>query len=365
MKPSNRLSGIRRFVDGIDATETMAQCSNCQFQNMPGITHCGRCGTSLTLRAAAIDVHPPRATPAAKAWRKTAFARGVRSALASLRMMRLPRRVELPADLPAPGLIGRLAVPGWAQIHYGQRTLGRSLLLGFGFFVLAAIACFGSTASSILLGLAFACHGLSVYDFARRSSPVFRDRAFRTLLGCGLLAILVYLPVQSLVNRFVVAIVIQQDRAPLMAGDVLLVRRAARGGSGPQVGSVVQYQIPEATVAGHLASGVAANFRIEGARIDRVLAGPGQTIEWNGESLKVDGQPSPWLPLNPQGATQPLNLSIPGDSWLILPSTDFTTGQIVVTPETWRMWSLVRTEQIEGRVIWRSWPWSRLGNVGD
>ena len=39
------------------------QCPNCQFQNMPGANACVRCGTSMQLRAEAIDVHPPRARP--------------------------------------------------------------------------------------------------------------------------------------------------------------------------------------------------------------------------------------------------------------------------------------------------------------
>ena len=46
------------------------QCSNCQFQNMPGVQTCGRCGASLQLASLAIDVHPPRAGRAAKRWRR-------------------------------------------------------------------------------------------------------------------------------------------------------------------------------------------------------------------------------------------------------------------------------------------------------
>ena len=38
------------------------QCLSCRFENMPGLTVCGRCGSVLDVRGAAIDVHPTRAS---------------------------------------------------------------------------------------------------------------------------------------------------------------------------------------------------------------------------------------------------------------------------------------------------------------
>jgi hypothetical protein len=291
------------------------------------------------------------------------MARSVRSARESARSLESQWGIIGFAELPSWGLICRLVVPGWAQIYNGQSTLGRGLLVGFGFCTLSALLCFGSAMSSVLLGLAFACHGISVYDVARRSSPVLQDRVFRVLLGCGMLATLLYLPAYSLVTQFVDAIVIQQNRTPLMAGDVLLLRRSAFGGANPRIGSVVQYQIPRGSLTGRTPDGYAARYVFEGARIDRVLAGSGQAIEWDGRRLIVDGQPSSWLPLNPQGAPQPLNFTVPDDCWLILPSTEFLNSQFAVPAEEWKMWSTVRTYQIEGRVIWRSWPLLRMGYV--
>ena len=124
------------------------------------------------------------------------------------------------------GLLCRLVVPGWAQIHSGQATFGKSLLVGYAVLFAAAAACFGSSACSFLLGMAFACHGISVYDVARRSSVGLKNRAFRVLLGCGLLGSLVYIPGYSFATRFVDAVVIQQNGYPLQAGDVTR-RRAA------------------------------------------------------------------------------------------------------------------------------------------
>jgi hypothetical protein len=343
----------------------MAECSNCQFQNMPGVTHCGRCGASLTLRTAVINVHPPRANRWAKTWRRTIMARFMRSSRESVQFAKRQWEFSPSMELPSLGLLCRLSVPGWAQIHSGQATFGKGLLAGYAVLIAAAAACFGSSACSFLLGMAFTCHGISVYEVARRSSAGFRDRVFRVLLGCGLLGAVVYLPVYSVTTRFVDAVVIQQNRYPLQAGDVLLVRRFSHSRSTPRVGDVVQYQIATDSVLGHTSAGAAARYLIQGARMDRVLAGPGQVITWENGQLTVDGQRSPWRPLNPGGALQSLSVTLPSDSWFILPSTDIVTAQFQPTQENWEMWSIVKTSQIEGRIVWRSWPWSRIGFVDD
>src|SRR3954452_19475404 len=43
------------------------QCSNCQFENIPGSEACGRCGSSLRVGTLVMDVNPPRAPR----WRKS------------------------------------------------------------------------------------------------------------------------------------------------------------------------------------------------------------------------------------------------------------------------------------------------------
>ena len=343
----------------------MAQCSNCQFQNMPGVTHCGRCGASLTLRTAVINVHPPRANRWAKTWRKTFMARFMRAGRGSAGAAKRQWGFSPNMELASLGLLSRLVGPGWAQIHSGQPVFGKGLLVGSAVFVSAAAVCFGSAACSFLLGMAFTCHGISVYDVARRSSAGFRDRVFRMLLSCGLLGTFVYLPSYSFATRFVDAVVIQQNRFPLQVGDVLLVRRFSNGRSTPSVGDVVQYQIANDSVMGRTPAGAAARYLIEGARIDRVLAGPGQVFAWVGGQLTVDGQRSRLRPLNSAGASQSVEVTLPPDSWFILLRTDVVTAEFQPTQENWKKWSIVKTPQIEGRIVWRSWPWSRIGFVDD
>lgn len=342
----------------------MPQCTNCQFQNMPGLTHCSRCGALLALREAVINVHPPRASLRAKAWRKSFVARSLRSVTQSARSTGRQWRRTAGLELPAAGLLVRLVVPGWPQIAAGAPALGRCLLVGYGSLILAALLCFGSVLCSFLLGCALSVHGISVYNVARQSSPDLRVGVSRALLGLGMLAACLYLPGYSLATHFVDAVVIQQDWPPLLAGDVLLLRRFTRGRSVPRLGDVVQYQIVNDRVAGQTPRGIAAIYQLQGARIDRVLAGPGQMIRWENRQLIVDGQPSPWLPLNPGGVLQPLQFTVPPDSWLILPSTEFYNTQYRPAENDWEVWGSVRTGQIEGRIFWRSWPWSRIGSMG-
>ena len=160
---------------------------------------------------------------------------------------------------------------------------------------------------------------------------------------------MVYLPVYSFANRYVQAVIIQQDRAPLRSGDVLLLRRFAYGQSTPRIGDVVQYQIAVDSVMGRTPEGAAARFEFRGRRIDRILAGPGQSVVWEAGLLTVDGQRTSLRPLNPGGAVQSLSLKLPPDSWFVLPSTDFANIQFQATKENWERWS-VRPEDSSGYV---------------
>lgn len=341
----------------------MPQCSNCQFQNMPGVTHCGRCGTSLTLRTAVVNVHPPRATRWAKLWRRTFAARLIRPIRETSASLASQWGMTPQTQLPSSGALRRLAVPGWAQVFEGRASLGRSLFFGYLVCLVIAALCFGSPLCSLLLGFAFACHGISVYDVVRRSCSELRARLFLMMLFCGLLAAVIYVPAYVLATRLVAPVIIQLERPPLSAGDVLLVNRSASVRRAPRAGDIVQYELTEAFLMGHTAAGMAARFDFRGSRIDRVLALPGQVIVWNDGRLTVDGQPSPFLPLNPAGAMQKLSFTIPPGCCFILPSTDFVSDQFQTTEENWRSWSTIRIDQIEGRVIWRSWPLTRIGFV--
>ena len=74
--------------------------------------------------------------------------------------------------------------------------------------------------------------------------------------------------------------------------------------------------------------------------------------------LLVDGQPSPWLPLNPQQLPDGLDITVPENCYLIFPSTDPHCLRTV-----WQIASIVPRGQIWGRVYWRNQPLWRFGAI--
>src|SRR4051812_28631702 len=104
------------------------QCSNCRFQNMPGSDVCGRCGTSLRLATAVIDVQPPRASPLARRLRRVGRVVPVGRAWYAARDAATGRTKALapawhlpPRRLLAAMTVG-LLVPGLSHFRLGRRA---------------------------------------------------------------------------------------------------------------------------------------------------------------------------------------------------------------------------------------------------
>jgi hypothetical protein len=104
-------------------------------------------------------------------------------------------------------------------------------------------------------------------------------------------------------------------------------------------------------------------YNVVGRRIDRIVACPGQKVECTGGEMRIDGRPSPWLPLNPDRLpTGGLSLTVPGGHYLIVPTTN-PQELIGVAPEDWRRMSLVPTASLLGRVYLRHQPLRRLWRI--
>ena len=338
----------------------MAQCNSCQFHNMPGATHCGRCGSSLTLAQAVINVHPPRASKWAKTWRKTFLARQWNSVKGNWSVLADRIHLEPHANLPGMDILFRLILPGWPQQVSGNPFFGKCLFGAYLACILLALPLIGTVYSSLLIAAALTLHASSVYDIAHRSTEIRGGRLSRFFLGLGLLGICLYLPLFSWGTPYVSPFVIVRDRAPLQAGEVLVVNRQAYRSHVPQIGDLVVYEIPETRVN---RPGVALLFR--GERMDRVMAGSNQRVVWSEGHLTVDGQPSPWRPLAPENIPSSLEMVVPSGCYLIFPSTEGgrgpVRGQQVDIP--WTQLCMVPRHEIRGRVYWRSWPWYRMGRV--
>lgn len=331
------------------------QCPNCRFENMPEIHACGRCGASLRLATATIDVHPPRAGKRAAWWRSRLLRRagyGLRDALQGGVPRISPSDI---VDVPETPVLLRLAVPGWAQFYFGRRLLGWVLLGGFIAFLMLGVVFIGTQFGSLMLGLAIACHTSSIVDVVNHAAGSVRRRTAVFLACAGVVALVVYLPATWLISRLAVPQVIMQTLPPFDAGDVVLYAPGLRGWPAIGSGDVVLYSPPGVRVA----LGDHRQLVVRGDRIDRVLATSGQTASWKNGALEIDGQPSNLKPLNPGGCPYSLSVTVPQGTYLILPSSLDATraAQVAGGP---REMSLIPQSQVRGRVFLQSQPLSRF-----
>jgi hypothetical protein len=341
------------------------QCASCRFENMPGLSTCGRCGSSLILNSVVIDVQPPRASRAAKRLRRWFPGRHYYRTrdLASEALRRTTGTItdDLRVPLPEPSIAPRLVIPGWAHIHAGFALRGRaflgiySLLLGLGLFN------WGNDAGALFLGLAFSVHVSSVLDIlSRRSAVRFPSMMVTAALVSAVLALGLYSPAGWVLSR--VAATRQFDHAvpPFERLDVVLFNRWAFAWRPPRPGDVVLF-LPaiEATVplrdqpVGH----TRWMFR-ENECVDRVLGRPGDHVRWEDGKLSINGVAVSWTPLVPAKLPGELEITVPDDRYLILPTTSLATNAGVPASE-WERLGCRSAGEILGRVYLRLHPPTR------
>jgi hypothetical protein len=178
------------------------QCPSCEFQNLPGSDSCGRCATSLRLAAsAALDIHPPRASGKGGLFRRInvaldKFARGLMESSSRFAAHRLDWR------MPPPGIVPRMILPGWSQLHAGQRIRGWVYLTCFVACILLSIINLRTNIGGIMLGLAFYIHSTAALDMLMQLTP---RSGILTRIGWSLvisvvLGAVLYLPAMYLLN---------------------------------------------------------------------------------------------------------------------------------------------------------------------
>jgi signal peptidase I len=341
------------------------QCPSCRFENMPGLESCGRCGTSLVLVGAAIDVNPPRASRTAKRVRKVVPTRlffRARDAAARARRSVAGSIVEdSRIPLPEPGILQRLVVPGWAHIHSGLGIRGRFFLGIYVPLLVLGLARWGTGWGSFLLGLAFSAHAASVMDILIRQGTVrFPKMMAMAAMVSLVLAVLVYVPAGLLLMRVAAPIEYAFDAPPFQRSDVVLINRWAYALTSPRRGDVVQFR--PLNIGGRVNGGQALHARFvyeENELIDRIVGLPGDRVVWDAGKLSVDGTPVSWTPLLPERLPSHLDITVPAERYLVLPTT--STGANPGASEwLWKNAGLITREDILGTAYLRVDPISRL-----
>lgn len=329
------------------------QCPSCHFENMPTIVNCGRCGANLQLATMDIDVNPPRATERSQSFRRLMpqFTRTWYTVSDSVRHFCRSVFGEWQVESIEPGpLLVRSIIPGWPQLYSGQIFRGRLFLGGYLALLCAGLVMFGTSWGNLLLGLAVGCHISSILDVVLNGERELGPRIRRIVVTmCGVM-LLIYIPGYMFIQRVAAPYYISALMAPFEAGDVLLVDRYFT----PDPGDVVLYNIPE--VQFPLRPGMV--MRLQGPRVDRILAGPNQHVSYENEVLKVDGQVCAWRPLNRWKPIGDFKVTLGYNQFLILPSTEINIPHTELLKT-----AIVGRGRIEGHVYFRNQPFSRFGFV--
>ncbi len=321
---------------------------------MPGMKKCVRCGGVLGATLVDVNVQPPRAS---QRWTRPldGIGRHWNRLTGSTR-----RRVgDFRADIDILVPLITLIWPGWPQLHAGRRWLGYVFSVVFVLTLIPALLTWGSWLSTLLLGVALACHFSSVMDIALHTEEG-RQNVGEMFALLGLVVGVVYVPAYWFGRTVAQPIVVERSLGPrLPMGDVLLVNRRSLSRSLAQPGDVVLYDQDGSAVPGYI-------FR--GDWMERVLARGPCRVEYARQQLKVDGQLVTQQPLSGQ-IPENLDLQIPVGHVLIAPPifigrpNQEAQLQRLNVQSIFERLAVVPDQRILGRAVWRTWPLNRWGAI--
>ena len=321
---------------------------------MPGNKKCVRCGGMLGSALADIDVRPPRASQ-----RWTRPLDGIGRHWNRLTGGTRRRVGEFRADINVSVPLITLIWPGWPQLHAGRRWLGYVFSVVFVLTLIPAVLTWGSWLSTLLLGVALACHFSSVMDIALHTEEG-RQNMGQMFALLGVVVGVIYLPAYWFGQTIAQPVLIERSLGThLPEGDVLLINRRLVSPMLAQPGDVVLYDQDGSAVPG---------YYIRGDWMERVLARGPCRVEYSKQQLKVDGQLVTHRPLGGQ-IPEALDLQIPAGSVLIAPpifvgrANQEAQMQRLNQQDIFVRLAVVPDRRILGRVVWRTWPLNRWGAI--
>lgn len=334
------------------------QCPSCQFENMPGSSHCARCAAALNLQIADIDVHPPRASRLQRHLPARQFASVRRGSQSFLSAAQTLVGINRPSSRFHGSLSEYLAlvIPGWHQIRHGEVRRGQILLGSYFGFVALALLFAGTGTGSLLLGLTFGWHVLATVDAICRDFATSADRFRFTGLVMLALLLLLYGPALWLVGRVARPMRITMPTRHFLTGDVVWYRPD----STPKAGDLVLYDIPAGNATARLRRQPNTVYMVAGLRINRIVAVSGQTVREENGQLLVDGQVSPWQPTHQLGLPKEKGIVVRPDCVFILPEDLLPGNSLALNPTTTLRLAMVPNGQVRGAMLARTYPLTRF-----
>lgn len=338
-------------------------CPSCQTNNLPGTTNCFRCGSALAATCVAVDVQPPRATKFGKTigqrWRRW-WNRTTERSRQELGYFHfeLRRRAgdEEPASLPPIVIVAaNFIFPGWGQYLLGWPRRAAIFATAFLALIIAGWFLFGTPIGLSALAMAFSLQFTSIVDLLAAHFFV-RARLGIAAVVLATLALAVYLPASSLVGSFVAVLQVMVAAGPLHQGDVVLVEPRTK----PRPGDIAVFVRSQYEM---IAPGLAVQ---QGQFMGRVIALSGQTMQWDGTTLLVDGRPIPKERMDVDLRIIPKNIEtkIPPDMILVAPFQLNIPRQLNRPFEEWRRVYLFDVKSCIGVVRRVTSPWSRRTQFG-
>lgn len=323
---------------------------------MPGSGRCARCGASLALATAAVNVHPPRAgrlsrmaPPIWRLWH--GIGRVGSNAMPTFASHAQGTHFNLPTLL-------RCIIPGWPQYHRGDWPRAVVYLFSYLFLLLPGIVLSGTWLGSLLLGLAGAMHIVAVCDAMVSAFATPSDRIAFTLVCGAVLCFAIYLPTGWLISRVATPISINATIPPFEQGQVLWYSRWAT----PSIGDLVLYTLPQVRTTGRAAGGNAANYVFQGDWIGRVIAMPGQTVSMDQGRWFIDGGAGQWQPEHGPILNDGMSWVVPDGHAFVMPEGLVPAGATIDTGTLQQIF-VIPTTRIAGRLYFRSLPLSQMATL--
>jgi hypothetical protein len=195
----------------------------------------------------------------------------------------------------------KILIPGYPQWEWRQRE--RALVLLGSYLVALGVGLFawGTPIGLAVLAFAYGTHVASATDVVRQQAFPGFGRWVPMVSASGGLGLGIYVPALTLAT-----LVAWPGMGAGPAREGYLVNCRAYRGAPPRPGDWVWLR---------------SSPWGEG-RLGRIVAGPGQEVEWSGEQLRIDGRPpAPGLSWRPRRHAVELLYTIPRDHALIVPAS--------------------------------------------
>lgn len=292
------------------------RCQRCEFENMPGLDTCMRCGSVLQGATVTVDVHPPRMPH----WKKPIrwFGRCLRQIAPmsawsgeDLYSRMVPDWLRKASCVSFFGGVLSI-VPGLAHIIQKRLYTVRWWILSWMILLLAGLFFYGSTIGMILLGLAVGVH----VWIALHSSALQEYEDLRARLGFYAVFMVLFWVMYTLIGPLLFYNIrggVSAAEVPgrqIYRGDYLLGRVSSAGPQDIRRGDFVLAHL--SMVGGHgLFRRNAAYVQIIGLQGEAVTIQDGQ---WVVDSVRLDQQMYPvpgWI------AGSGISVTVPQKSYFV------------------------------------------------